>query len=331
MPSAPHGGADGTAFVGLDFSVNSNPFGPNPALLAAARGADMGVYPDPDLTEVRACLAAWHGVSPAEVVPALGASALLGRLAWAYLRPGDRVLSLGPAFGEFVRAVALTRARLDVAQPGMAGTLIAALKPTLVYLSRPNNPLGTSLPWRELRDLADACQGVGALLILDEAYAPLAPGLPTLKRHAAVVRLHSPGKVHGAVGLRLAYALAPPMVAHALRNLAPAWDLPAPTVAALLALPRAGAFVDETLPRWQGAADELATQLAEFVPVHPTGLPFFTLEVGNAARVGAALLARGLRARDCASYGFPARLRVSARTPPENAALLSALRDVTRG
>ncbi len=333
VPRAPHGGPGARPFAGLDFSVNSNPFGPNPQLVSAARHADPGAYPDATLTALRRTLADLHAARPDAVVPAVGASELLHRVARAYLRPGARALTLGPAFGEFARAVALQGAHLDRLDPARprdwAATL--AVRPTLVYVSRPNNPLGTSVDLEDLHALADACAHADALLILDEAYRPLVPDLPTLPMHAAVLTLHSPGKLHGVVGLRPAYALAPPQVANALENLAPTWPLPSPVVATLAALPDAQAFVADTLPRWQAAARDLARDLAALAPVAHHGPPFLTVRVGDAARVSAALLERGLRVRDCASYGHPDLIRVCARQPHDNARLVRALAEVQGG
>lgn len=329
LPRAPHGGPGARSFSGHDFSVNGNPYGPNPALVRAARSADVSAYPDPASTEVREALARMHGVRPDEVVPATGASELLHRAARAFLREGDVAVSVGPPFGEFVRSAALARAR--VLTTDVDGALTALGRGArLVYTSRPNNPLGTVLPPGDLAALAGACGERGALLVLDEAYAPFLPGLETVT-DGSVLRLQSPGKVHGVVGLRPAYALAEPRVAAALDNLAPAWPLSAPTAAVLAALPHAQDFVRGTLPRWQADAHALAARLARIVEVNHTGLPFFTVEVGDGGRVARDLLALGVRVRDCASYGFASRIRVSAARSGANLALVRAMKEVYLG
>ena len=226
---AQHGGADGSAFTGLDFSVNTNPFGANPVLVAAASAADLEHYPDPTYAGVKASLGAFHHLEPACIVLGVGASELLHRIARAVIPPGGVVVSLLPAFGEFERAVRLERGHLVTAQPEDALRTLERLEPCLVYSSRPNNPLGIALSIKVLLEIADWCAQRGALLVLDEAYAPFAPDLEPLPAHGCVIRLQSPGKVHGLVGLRLAYALTAPRIARVLENLAPAWVLPAST------------------------------------------------------------------------------------------------------
>lgn len=323
LPRAPHGGPSSRPFAGLDFSVNANPYGPNPALLQVIRDADHAHYPDPAYAGVRARLAAWHGVSPDGVALSVGASDLLHRLVRAFVAPGEAVLSVRSPFGELARAAALARARVEVVAE-RPRTLAPDVR--LVYVGHPHNPTGHLHTGAALRELADACAAVGALLIVDEAYAPFVAA-PAPPRHPHVVRLLSPGKAHGLVGARPAYALAAPGVASRLDNLAPAWHLPAGTAAVLAALPGAGDFLTLTLPRVARAANDLAAALACLGPAEHHGTPYLTLGVGNAARVTAALLDRGVQVRDCASYGQPDRIRVSTRTPQENAVLLRPLEE----
>lgn len=316
-------------FAGLDFSVNVNVYGPNPLLLNAVQHADHARYPDSAYLTVRERLGAWHGVGAGGVVPAVGASELLHRVARAYLRPGDRVLSVLAPFGEFGRAAALERATVETVCPGQ---IVEAVRSgvTLVYLGHPHNPTGALLSADDLAALQRSCEQAGALLIVDLAYAPFLR-LPDLPLTSHTVLMHSPGKVHGLVGARPAYALAAPRVATALDNLAPAWALPAGTAALLEALPDAQAFLTDSLPQVARSATQLEQDLSTHGEVERHGTPFMTLRVRDAARMSAALLSRGFRVRDCTSYGLPDQLRISARLPEENARLVQAIRELLRG
>ncbi|EYB69010.1 class I and II aminotransferase [Deinococcus phoenicis] len=327
LPRAPHGGPTAAPFTGLDFSVNANPYGPNPMLMRALRAADHAHYPDPSYAGVRARLAAWHGVEADEVALSVGASDLLHRLVRAFLPPGGTLLSVQAPFGELARAVALAWGRVEVIK-----AVPARLPPgtALVYVGHPHNPTGHRHTPEELQALSDTCAAAQALLIVDEAYAPFLPA-SWVPRSVSVVRLLSPGKAHGLVGARPAYALAAREVVARMDNLAPAWHLPAGTAAVLAALPEAGAFLAETLPWVRQNAEGLAAALRPFGAVEHHGTPYLTLEVGDAARLTAALLERGVKVRDCTSYSFPGRLRVSTRLPEENARLVEAVRAALNG
>jgi len=323
LPRSAHGGPTAHAFTGLDFSVNANPYGPNPALLRALRDADHAHYPDPTYRTVRGRLADWHGVCAQEVGLAVGASDLLHRTVRASLPTGGLLLSVHAPFGELTRAAALQQAEVRVTSPQrVPGDIQPGV--SLVYVGQPHNPTGHRFAEGELVTLAAACQSAGALLIVDEAYAPFLAAVRPLP-HPSLIRLLSPGKAHGLVGARPAYALAAPEVIARLDNLAPAWHVPAGTAAVLAALPEAGAFLDTTLPLVRESAQTLAAALRSLGPVEHHGTPYLTLQVGHAAAVAAKALELGFRVRDCASYGLPERIRVSTRTPQENARLVQAL------
>lgn len=308
--------------MGLDFSVNTNPYGPSPVLLQALLNADHAHYPDPTYLAVRSRLADWHGVNPENVAVSVGASDLLHRLARAFLPGGGTLLSLHAPFGELARA-----AQLQGAPVVVVSDLQEEWPPdvSLVYVGYPHNPTGQALTLVQLRQLAEQCAASGALLIVDEAYAAFAD-LPDPPPHPNLIRLLSPGKAHGLVGARPAYALAAAHVIRALDNLAPAWHVPAGTAAVLASLPEAQGFLVQTLPRVSRHARELAAQLARFGMVEHHATPYLLLKVGNAQAVSAALLTSGIKVRDCASYDLPEWIRVSARLPDENAALIEAIR-----
>lgn len=308
-----HGGPQGPDEVLLDFSVNTNPLGPNPALLRAWREAPLVSYPDPHYTKARRALAAWHDWDVEGVVLGVGASELLHRLARALIRPGDVVLSLGAPFGEFAKGVALQGGRLLVLPRDAEGVLAALDHPTarVLYLSNPHNPTGHYLDLNALR----AFRGV---VIADEAYLPFVEDPFVVQPWQGLVRVHSPGKAHGLLGMRLAYLLADAALAHALRAMQPAWALPSALAAVLEVLPQQVTFLERTLPQVRQWARVLAQQLGG----EQTKLHFFTVRVRSAQNVAAALLAKGIRVRDCTSFGYPDRVRIATRTPADNQQLL---------
>ncbi|GEM49515.1 pyridoxal phosphate-dependent aminotransferase [Deinococcus cellulosilyticus] len=295
IAKAHHGGRQDDLAL-LDFSVNSNPLGPNPLLLQAWQQADLTEYPEPTYLQTRTALAHWHQVQPDQVVPGVGASELMYRICFALLKPGDGVLSIGSPFGEFARAVGLCRAKLTVTD-----RIHPQLKPVrLLYLSNPHNPSGHFV--QDLQPLLEVAEHV----LLDEAYLPFlgihAEGLPD-----RVIRLQSPGKVHGLVGMRMAYALCSSEVAEKLINLQSSWHIPGSLDVVLRHLPEAQNFVERTLPEVRHSAQKLAAALK--VPF--CGVPFLLCPMPDTPRLVRFLLDRGMRVRDCSSYGYPDFIRVS--------------------
>lgn len=201
--------------------ANESLFGPSPRAVAAMAEAAAGawMYGDPESHDLRAALAAVHGVSPGHVVVGEGVDGLLGYLVRLVTEPGDAVVtSLGayPTFAYHVAGYGGQLVRVPYAGDHEdPEALLAAARETgakLIYLANPDNPMGS---WHEggVIEAMVAQMPAGTLLVLDEAYAEFAP--PTaLPRIAAddprVIRMRSFSKAHGLAGARVGYALGAP-------------------------------------------------------------------------------------------------------------------------
>jgi histidinol-phosphate aminotransferase len=83
-------GLDGQPLIKL--SANENPLGTSGAAVEArAQVANTALYPDPDSKDLRAALAALHGLDPARIVMGTGSDELLHRRP-GLCRVGDEVL-----------------------------------------------------------------------------------------------------------------------------------------------------------------------------------------------------------------------------------------------
>lgn len=311
-----HGGPQGPDDALLDFSVNTNPLGPNPELVRVWREAALDHYPDPHYTRARQALAGHHGWDPDGVVLGVGASELLHRIARAFVRAGDTVCSLGAPFGEFARGVALQGGKLNIL-PREGWMNLIPPTTSVLYLSNPHNPTGHWLDPQTLR----AWPGI---VVLDEAYLPFVEQPASLPMQPNLTRVLSPGKAHGLLGMRMAYALTTPQLARSLTALQPAWAIPSALAAVLEALPRQSEFIARTMPTVRAWARELAGALGG----QARGLHFFTMDAGDAGRVASALQVRGIRVRDCTSFGHPNLVRIATRTPEDNQRLIEAWHEI---
>lgn len=205
--------------------ANESLFGPSPAAVEAmARAArEVWMYGDPENHDLRAAIAALHGVTPAHVVVGEGIDGLLGYLVRLTVGPGDAVVTSDGAYPTFNFHVAgfggaLHKApyRGDHEDPEALARLAAQVDAKLVYLANPDNPMGSHHPGRTIVQLLDRLPG-GTLLVLDEAYVELAPEGTAAQVDAddpRVIRFRTFSKAYGMAGLRVGYALAaPPLIA----------------------------------------------------------------------------------------------------------------------
>ena len=161
--------------------------------------------------------------------------------------------------------------------------------------------------------------------MVDEAYQPLCDGVPAAAPSERVAVLRSLTKVFALPGLRLGYLVASRTVARAVQAALPPWNVSQPAIAAGLA-----ALAEPTEPVRAAVAElraRLCARLAAIgvVPVAAGGT-FVVADVGDARRFADAMLARGVRVRDCASFGLPHLARVGVRGDADQARLVDAWR-----
>jgi histidinol-phosphate aminotransferase len=309
----------------LDFSVNTNPLGPSPAVLRAVRDTDWTRYPGDDEGPLRSGLAGQSGVLPENIALGNGSAELLWLIALAVLQPADRVVVLGPTFGEYARAARTVGAHVTEVKA------LAEVPPArLVFVCNPNNPTGTLVGRYQielvLQDLPDR------VVVLDEAYAGFVierwRSEDLLSSHPNLIVLRSLTKDHALPGLRLGYLLASPEVAGAVEAVRPPWSVNAGALRAGLATldPEAQAHVERAralVARSRALLSDGLTALG--YPVRTSVANFVLVNVGDATAFRRTLLPEGMVVRDCTSFGLPAYVRIACRPPEQCARLLDVL------
>jgi histidinol-phosphate aminotransferase len=313
-----HGGPDALGAPLHDFSTNSNACGPCPQALAAVQAADATRYPDARYTQVRAALAAFHGVEAWRIVLAGSASEFIFRITvWVKQQGGRSVCLPAHAYGDYAHA----------AQAWGLELVTDADAAALVWACEPSSPLGQAHGVWPVR--------LGTV-VLDSAYAPLRlSGTPSLSNTQRDVlwQMFSPNKALGLTGVRAAYAIAPRDAAQAVQQLdtlAPSWVLGAHGVAMLLAWtqPDTQAWLQQslqTLRSWKQRQMELL-QGADWT-VLPSDTPFFCAQSPvDAVALCAQLRPRGIKLRDATSFGLPGFVRMGVLPPQAQDALLAVLK-----
>lgn len=321
QPSRIHGGPDSRGVPLYDFSTNSNGCGPCPQALAALQGVDLTRYPDPGYTDLRAALASFHGVDAQRVVLAASGSEFVVRItSWVRGQGGRCVWVPHAGYGDYAQA-ALAHG-LELASSSADGA-------DLAWACDPSSPVGQTDP--ELACLR------AATVVLDRAYEPLRlAGSLALdeERIAACWQLWTPNKALGLTGVRAAYGIAPVGAHEAvaqLEALAPSWPLGAHGVAMLRAWcdPAVQQWLSQsldTLRKWKRRQLALCESLGwECLPSHTN---FFVARIPGPSLEQ--LRERGIKLRDCASFGMPGHARLSVQSPAAQDALKLACEELMR-
>jgi histidinol-phosphate aminotransferase len=198
--------------------ANENSFGPSPAVVAkmAAVAKDMWMYCDPDNFGLKAALAAHYGIARENIVVGEGIDGLLNLTVRMFVAPDMPVITSLGAYPTFNFHVAGFGGRL-IAIPyeddreNLDGLLDAAKRERapLVYLSNPDNPMGTWWDADEITRFIEVLPET-TMLVLDEAYGETGPAaaLPPLDvSRPNVLRMRTFSKAYGLAGIRCGYAI----------------------------------------------------------------------------------------------------------------------------
>jgi histidinol-phosphate aminotransferase len=331
--------------VPVRLNTNENPYPPSPALQQAVAeavtkaAATLNRYPDRDAVDLRKDLADYlgHGLTAHNVWAANGSNEVIQQLLQAFGGPARRALGFDPGYAMhplIARVTCTGWISVDRDEdfglaPEQARKAINDAKPSLVFLTSPNNPTGTAAPLEVIEAICDAAPG---LVVIDEAYAEFArPGTPSaltlLPRYPHLVVTRTMSKAFAMAGARVGYLAAAPAVIEQLLLVRLPYHLSAVTQAvaraalALAAEPLATVTFlcaeRDGLVSWlRGRGLRVADSDANFVL-------FGTFE--RRRDIWQGLLDRGVLVRE---VGPPRWLRVTVGTPQEMAAFRTALSEV---
>ncbi len=320
----------------IDFSVNSNPFGPVNAVREAVAGARLSRYPDKACLALREMLAGHLGVEMGQITVGNGSAENLFNIAFATLSKGDSVLIVGPTFGEYARNARLMEAQVHMwqAQPetefvvdvAAIGEQLHVIRPKLFHLCNPNNPTGQVVSAETISSWANTYPDT--LFVIDEAYAAFAQSFVSMVRQNLpnVLVLRSMTKDFSLAGLRLGYVVGPAELAQAVASVAVPWSVSEVAQAAGISAISSYSKYKMQWSQLQKASVEFIGGLRRlgFRP-NRSHTHFFLMKVGDGRAFRSRLLRQGLLVRLCESYGLPQFVRIATQLPEQNATLLAAL------
>lgn len=321
--------------------ANELSFGPSPKALDAMAQSLSGVwkYGEPENRDLRLAIAARHGIVPESVTVGEGIDGLLGNLVRLYVGPGETVVTSAGSYPTFNYHVAGFGGALhtvpyknDHEDPEALISKAREVGAKLIYLSNPNNPMGSVHAAQTVQDMIEAVPE-GCLMILDEAYSEFAPESTrpaidvTDKR---VIRFRTFSKAYGMAGARIGYGIAHPVVATAFDKIRNHFGVNRMAQAGALAAFEDRDYLSETLEKVaQGRAK--ITQIAQdngLTPL-PSATNFVAVDCGQdgafARAVLTALAARGVFVRMPGIAPLDRCIRISTGRPEELEVLAARL------
>ena len=346
-PLSPYGAPQVPAVAALN--TNENPYSPSPALQKAITNAvakvaaDLNRYPDRDATTLREKLAQYINEQSAtkfsadNIWAANGSNEIIQSIFLAFAQ--GPVLGFTPSYSMHPLIAKTTGSQWIDGKRNADFSLntsdavaeIIKNKPTLTFITTPNNPTGGAVTIDAMQELADAAKQVGGLLVVDEAYAEFSQEVSAVtlianNPHVIVIRTMS--KAFAFAGARLGYLVSDVAVKDAMMIVRLPYHLSALTQAA------AQVAIDHRAELLSGVSTLIAARAQVVKALNDMGLATiessanFVLFTGfkqDAPQLWAALLEKGVLIRDVGLSGY---LRVTIGNEAENQLFVSALKEL---
>ena len=346
-PMSPYGAPQVPAVAALN--TNENPYSPSLALQKAITdavanvSAELNRYPDRDATILRSKLATYINEGSGtnftleNVWAANGSNEIIQSIFLAFAQ--GPVLGFTPSYSMHPLIAKTTGAQwIDGKRNAdfslnTADAVVEILKnrPTLTFITTPNNPTGGAVTLDSIQALADAAKVVGGLLVVDEAYAEFSQEISAVtlipdNPHVIVIRTMS--KAFAFAGVRVGYLISDVAVKDAMMIVRLPYHLSSLTQAA------AQVALDHRAELLGGVATLIQARGTVVQALHDMGLTTITSSANfvlftgfnqDAPQLWAALLEKGVLIRDVGLSGY---LRVTIGNEAENQLFVSALKEL---
>ena len=331
----------------VKLASNENPMGcsPHVTLAVTEQLGQLARYPDGNGHYLKQALADFNDVSVDQITLGNGSDDLLDILARSFAGADDAIVYSQYAFIVYPMLAKMQGATgIEVPAQRFGHDLKAmsqAVKDNpntkIVFIANPNNPTGTQLEHKALREFMDSVPS-SVLVVLDEAYIEYSPesnNRALLDEFDNVVIVRTFSKAYGLAGLRVGYALSSVAVADLLNRIRQPFNVSRVGLAAAAAALADQDFIKKTRQtndeqmRWlEQQFDALGLG---FVKSHANFIMVeieVEMEDTTATVIYEALLKQGVIVRPLAVYGLHNWLRITVGLAEDNLRLIDTLQSV---
>jgi histidinol-phosphate aminotransferase len=213
---------------------------------------------------------------------------------------------------------------------GKSVSQILDVKPSIVFITTPNNPTGSAIAISEVEELAKAAAQVNSLLVVDEAYEEFSdqPSAVTLiGKYPNLVVVRTMSKAFALAGARVGYFVANEKLVDAALVTRLPYHLSAQTQAIATIALKNHKLLQNEVKLLISERDRVISELSELgfkVTDSSANFLLFTGFKGTSESVWDSLLNSGVLIRN---VGIPKYLRVTVGTPAENDKFLAAIQN----
>ena len=220
----------------IKLGSNENPFGPSAKAIEAIgkECKNINRYPESVLNELQQELANYSGVKQSQVIiGGDGADEIIDVLAKTFIDEGDEFIVPLPSYMYYEYLLQQYGARPVYAKWNLeenkldTDSILNSIndKTKMIFLCTPNNPTGTLIDEKDIRDMASGNPDV--LIVVDEAYFEYAEvtNKDLINEFDNIFIIRTMSKVMGLAGMRMGYGLACSEIIEYMHRIKPVFSL----------------------------------------------------------------------------------------------------------
>ena len=312
----------------IKLSSNENAFGPSKKIFSITMDNNLNRYPEISGITLRNEIAKLHKIEKDQIILGCGSDETLLFAAQSFCQFGDEIIhaehgfELYPIIAKVVGAVSKLAKEKDyqISVQSICDQLTPATK--LIYIANPNNPSGTYLSKKEIRDLMSKIPH-HVILVLDGAYAEYVTekdydiDFSLVNEFENIILTRTFSKAYGLAGIRLGWCYASQRVSSILARVKGPFNTS--TIAqkiAVIALQdqdHVNMVVKENKKNKKWFEEELKKLNIKFFPSY-ANFSFLKLSENDAKKISDILLKNGIIIRQLDSYNLPHCLRITIGT-----------------
>ena len=320
----------------VKLASNENPYGCSPKVQEAVTKivANMALYPDDSMMNLKAALSKKFGVAENEIVIGAGSDQVIEFAIHAKATKGSKILMNSITFAMYeiyakqvgAQIVRTTSREHDLEE---FYDLYLEHKPEIIFICTPNNPTGDAIDAAALKAFLQKIDSE-TLVVVDGAYmeytafkdaSKSVTPKELIEAYDNVLYLGTFSKAYGLGGMRVGYGIARADIIKAFYKLRPPFNITTLTLEAATVALEDETFVQECIAKnfdEMGRYNNFAAK--HHLEVIESFTNFVTLvfdEKRSASSLAQSLLEQGMIVRDLKGYGLNA-IRVTIGTPEQN-------------
>ena len=329
----------------VKLASNENPLGCSDKVkeAVAAELAEIGRYPDGGGFILKDQIHAQFGVAHDCITLGNGSNDLLEIFARAFVSDKDSVVYSQHAFAVYALVTqAINAEAIEVPAQGFSHDLdamAAAIKDNtkLVFIANPNNPSGTYLSKKEIRELMSKIPR-HVIVVLDGAYAEYVMekdydvDFSLVKEFDNIILTRTFSKAYGLAGIRLGWCYASPRVASILSRVKGPFNTNSlaqhMAIIALNDQDHIKMVTGQNKKNKEWFEGELTKLDIKFLPSY-ANFSFIKSTKTDAAKMSETLLENGIIVRQLDSYNLPHCLRITIGTMEDMKKTIKALENIS--